>query len=164
MKYVFKEKPIRLSADKTLATNRFGDIMLFKGKLIIPTGKWDKLEYSFLTNVWSHYSGGIKVSTPKTKILYSNELLVKDIDFFDYLVCDDKLEFMKEYYRDLREVMCYPIINRGKLWYDHLTLAQASELNDWYEEWLDITETHTIPITPTWINNKLNKIEPEELL
>ena len=67
-------------------------------------------------------------------------------------------------YRSIRSQVCFPIINRGQLWYNHLTLAQKSELNDWYEAWLDITHTFVIPTAPSWLNNTLNKIEPEELL
>lgn len=53
--------------------------------------------------------------------------------------------------RNQREVECFPIINRGKLWYDTLTTEQVTELNEWYNAWLDVTETKVIPTKPSWL-------------
>lgn len=53
--------------------------------------------------------------------------------------------------RNQREVECFPIINRGKLWYDKLTTEQIAELNKWYNAWLDVTETRIIPTKPSWL-------------
>ena len=53
--------------------------------------------------------------------------------------------------RNQREVECFPIINRGKLWYDNLTTEQIAELNKWYNAWLDVTETKVIPNKPNWL-------------
>ena len=58
-----------------------------------------------------------------------------------------------------REVECFPIINRGQLWYNTLTENQIAELNEWYNNWLDVTnETnkdkngeYIIPQKPIWI-------------
>ncbi|MEG0898509.1 MAG: hypothetical protein RSF40_02210 [Oscillospiraceae bacterium] len=49
-----------------------------------------------------------------------------------------------------REIECFSIINRGKLWYDTLTAQQTQELNMWYQAWLDVTETKQIPNKPKW--------------
>ena len=68
---------------------------------------------------------------------------------------DEEIKRLKEQ----REKECFPIINRGKLWYDSLTYEQISELNDWYFAWLDITETKRIPNKPQWLSNKLQKGE-----
>ena len=57
--------------------------------------------------------------------------------------------------RKKREEICFPIINRGKLWYDSLSSEQYQELKDWYKKWLDVTETNIIPETPEWLNNKI---------
>lgn len=54
--------------------------------------------------------------------------------------------------RRLREIECFSVINRGQLWYNNLTETQIKELNSWYQEWLDVTETLTIPTKPNWIN------------
>lgn len=55
------------------------------------------------------------------------------------------------YIRDRRAKYCFPIINRGKLWYDKLTDEQLTELDKWYNEWLDATETLIIPKKPDWL-------------
>ncbi len=75
-----------------------------------------------------------------------------------------------------REDACFPVINRGQLWYDRLTEEQLTELADWYQAWCDVTEPlkafnggkdaliaiiNTIeePEAPAWINQKLNENE-----
>lgn len=50
-----------------------------------------------------------------------------------------------------RENECFPIINRGKLWYDLLTEEQIIELNNWYAAWLDVTDTLSVPVKPEWL-------------
>jgi hypothetical protein len=54
-------------------------------------------------------------------------------------------------FRSLRKRECFPIINRGELWYETLTAEQREEISQWYQAWLDITETKTIPAKPDWI-------------
>ena len=61
--------------------------------------------------------------------------------------------------RKERERICFPIINRGKVWYDTLTYEQLAELKKWYHDWLSVTETRRIPITPKWLNNKITTEE-----
>lgn len=53
--------------------------------------------------------------------------------------------------RRRRELECFPIINRGQLWYDTLSEGQLSELKNWYQAWLDGTNTQTIPEKPEWL-------------
>lgn len=53
--------------------------------------------------------------------------------------------------RTKREEICFPVINRGQLWYNKLNSEQISELNVWYQNWLDVTETKIIPETPSWV-------------
>jgi hypothetical protein len=60
-------------------------------------------------------------------------------------------EEKKEMLRNIREIECFSIINRGKLWYDTLTPEQISELNEWYRAWLEVTETLVEPKKPEWI-------------
>lgn len=50
-----------------------------------------------------------------------------------------------------REDECFPIINRGQLWYDNLSDDQLQELNEWYRDWLDVTETRVVPTKPSWL-------------
>lgn len=63
-------------------------------------------------------------------------------------------EQIKASIRANREEKCFPIINRGQLWYDTLTEAQHNELAVWYRAWLDATETMVEPNDLDWV--KLN--------
>lgn len=53
--------------------------------------------------------------------------------------------------RHRREEECFSVVNRGALWYDRLTEAQKTELDGWYEAWLDVTETKNVPQQPGWL-------------
>jgi hypothetical protein len=50
-----------------------------------------------------------------------------------------------------REVACFTYVNRGYLWYNKLTDEQKSELDTWYQAWLDVTETMVVPEKPEWL-------------
>ena len=63
-------------------------------------------------------------------------------------------EQIKANIRANREEKCFPIINRGQLWYDTLTEQQHNELAVWYRAWLDATETMVEPDDLDWV--KLN--------
>jgi hypothetical protein len=78
-----------------------------------------------------------------------DDKLVKDTE--EQLRLEDEQEL--EELRLQREKICFPIINRGELWYSRLTDEQKEELNIWYDAWLDITETRIIPDTPEWLSN-----------
>ena len=71
----------------------------------------------------------------------------EDILFLVPLTNDEILENL----RSRREFECFPIINRGQLWYNNLTDAQVEELKIWYQSWLDVTETKIIPNKPNWV-------------
>ena len=76
-------------------------------------------------------------------------------------------EEVLDFLRTRREEECFPIINRGVLWYNLLTDEQRLELGKWYKEWLDITDTYRntykrnsefdietiIPSKPSWLIN-----------
>lgn len=60
----------------------------------------------------------------------------------------------KQYLNELRarrKTECFEIVNRGKVWYDNLTEEQHQELDKWYEDWLNVTETKVIPTKPNWL-------------
>ena len=76
-----------------------------------------------------------------------DDKLVKDTEKQERLVVEHELQLLREQ----REKICFPIINRGELWYSRLTDEQKTELNVWYDEWLDVTETRVIPETPEWL-------------
>lgn len=54
-------------------------------------------------------------------------------------------------FRALREKECFSVINRGKLWYEGLSVPQLNELQAWYRAWLDITSTMVVPEKLTWL-------------
>lgn len=78
---------------------------------------------------------------------YFNGELVFDAQKSRDLNYNEKIEEL----RQRREVECFPVINRGKLWYDSLTPYQISELKDWYDAWLQVTETLKVPEKPEWL-------------
>ena len=57
--------------------------------------------------------------------------------------------------RQDRSDICFPVVNRGGLWYDLLTENQKSEMLEWYMAWLDATETLVEPETPEWLKEML---------
>lgn len=79
----------------------------------------------------------------------------EDVDFTPQEIIEEPRELTEEEKLDLlreqREIECFPIVNRGKLWYDKLTERQINELDKWYQAWLDVTETKVIPIKPSWL-------------
>lgn len=80
--------------------------------------------------------------------LYNGNMLVKN---------DDKQKEIEEQtelsnLRNQREKECFPYINRGYLWYSKLTDEQKEELASWYQAWLDVTDTKSVPNAPTWLS------------
>ena len=57
----------------------------------------------------------------------------------------------KNILRSNRESKCFPIINRGQLWYETLTEEQKTELRFWYRAWLDVTVSMQEPSMPVWL-------------
>lgn len=53
--------------------------------------------------------------------------------------------------RVIREIECFSIVNRGKLWYNKLTDFQLEELDKWYQDWLNVTDTLIKPKKPEWL-------------
>ena len=47
---------------------------------------------------------------------------------------------------------CFSVINRGQLWYERLTEEQKTELNAWYQAWLNATEAGAMPEKPGWLS------------
>ena len=63
-------------------------------------------------------------------------------------------ELIADLIRSRRSSECFPIINRGALWYGKLTEGQKTELEEWYQAWLDAPATGIAPDVPEWLNNK----------
>lgn len=85
-----------------------------------------------------------------------NEILPENIWKYEFVSNENNevvnLKTASEgYLRYLREIHCFSVINRGQLWYDTLTEEQQKELDKWYKEWLNVTETKIIPEKPEWL-------------
>lgn len=150
--------------DILLATTKFGDIKFVDNMLVVPVDVEKFFTYDFVKDSWTQQWASIifdKSNAPQIDVI-GIELKVVDNKIFE-LFTDSRNELKLEYYRLARNEYCYPIINRGKLWYDHLKSWQVNDLNWWYEAWLDVTETIEIPTEPEWLNNKLHKLDEEEI-
>ena len=100
--------------------------------------------------------GGIEVPDPPDREHF-------EAHFTAYRVKDGVLEYdvkqntelerkaLCDELRKRRETECFSYINRGWLWYNRLTATQRGELTAWYEDWLDVTETLTVPAKPSWL-------------
>lgn len=77
----------------------------------------------------------------------SGDALVKN----DVMQMEIELRRELTYLRAQREKACFPYVNRGSLWYNKLTDEQKEELDIWYQEWLDVTDTRVIPEKPEWL-------------
>ena len=63
-----------------------------------------------------------------------------------------------EQLRNLRQE-CFSVVNRGSLWFNRLTDEQKQDIDNWYQEWLDITDKYVygidiatiIPKKPVWL-------------
>lgn len=54
--------------------------------------------------------------------------------------------------RQERVDVCFPIVNRGKLWYDSLSDEKLAQLQTWYLQWLDAPQTKIRPKDLEWLN------------
>ena len=77
----------------------------------------------------------------KNNVLVKSDTRQKDID--------NNRELTR--LRSMRDKVCYPVINRGALWYNKLTAVQKKELDAWYQAWLDVTSTLVVPEMPEWL-------------
>lgn len=102
-------------------------------------------------------NNGIEVEAPENMEVFENSYKAYKLSEGKLTLDETKLQtnavnILVEDLRFLREQECFPIINRGTLWYERLTTEQKEELNIWYQAWLDVTETKIIPDKPIWLN------------
>lgn len=70
----------------------------------------------------------------------------------DYRPSESELALIR--LRSRRASECFPVIDRSILWHNRLTEEQKTELNVWYQSWLDVTETKVVPEKPAWLEEK----------
>lgn len=105
------------------------------------------------------YNEGQKVketerSAELTSWLNTNGYYLEDVNEGIYRIAKAPVpdnETIKENLRYRRGQECFPIINRGELWYSRLTEQQRAELDIWYTAWLDVTESLSPPEMPAWL-------------
>lgn len=75
------------------------------------------------------------------------------IAFDDAKWAEVQRKFELDNLRILREEECFSVINRGDAWYKLVvnTEEREKELQNWYQAWLDVTDTENIPKKPEWI-------------
>lgn len=78
---------------------------------------------------------------------WENGTLVYDQTHEEYVA----QEVYKNNMREMRRLVCFPVINRGTPWYNRLTQEQREEIDTWYQSWLDAPETMVVPDNPTWL-------------
>lgn len=78
---------------------------------------------------------------------YDGEKLVYDGEQASAL----QAEREKDEIRFERSRVCFPVVNRGQLWYDTLTESEKNEIKEWYQKWLDAPETGVVPEMPKWL-------------
>lgn len=84
--------------------------------------------------------------------VYCTDRSTWQIENGKFIALKQQEELKADVLRKRREKECFPIINRGALWYEKLTEEQKTELSAWYEAWLDAPETGTAPTAPVWLN------------
>lgn len=116
----------------------------------------DENKYLTCFCVDAELENGIEVATPEDletfidsfrAYRYVNGQLVLDVTKMES-ISDNRV--VNEL-RLKRERVCYPVINRGELWYNRLTADQKEDLDAWYQAWLDVTDTKIIPTSPKWL-------------
>lgn len=100
--------------------------------------------------------GGIEVSEPEDIESFEQYFAAYKLDNGTLILDESQLEIVKDkqeldLLRWQRERECFPVINRGELWYSKLTEEQLEELSEWYNAWLEVTETRIIPKKPSWL-------------
>lgn len=86
-----------------------------------------------------------------TSIPYFHDWQYKDgewnlVSLDPYMSSDDN------YLRRRRQKACFKFLDgKSQMWYRMLSEDQTKELKKWYQAWLDVTDTHIIPKTPSWI-------------
>lgn len=102
------------------------------------------------------FPDGIEVSEELIQSLDSDKIGYYRYENGQAVLDEEKFNAAKETeqlakLRARRESECFPVINRGQLWYEKLSDEQKTELSAWYQAWLDVTETRAAPESPLWL-------------
>lgn len=101
-----------------------------------------------------------------------DESVIEDMEYFvdnssAYHIVNGKLELDSERLetikneieieklRKKRDEECFSYVDRSILWYNNLTNEEKEELSEWYQDWLNVTDTKVIPERPFLLNDQL---------
>ena len=127
-------------------------------------------EYKIFYNkdgwICERYPNDLPIDSKKRFLIVGKDTFYKTLDaanHFAWRVVDGEIKHeryeetpedeVKQFLGEQRAEVCFPIINRGLLWYEGLTMAQKTELKKWYKAWLEVTQTKTEPLAPEWLFN-----------
>ena len=103
------------------------------------------------------FVGGIEVAELKDlrhfqEHFQSYKVVEGNLIFDENKESEVEQEALKQELRARRESECFALINRSPLWYDSLSSIQHKELKEWYDAWLNVTETLVVPERPNWLH------------
>lgn len=122
---------------KPLSTTTYQSFPLVDGMIEISDS-----EYVGLKAGTHRFNDDLTAVVPKTQ----SEIYEEELARIKQRQTDEKNKL-----RSRRVAECFSIVNRGRLWYNRLTEEQITELNVWYQSWLDVTDTMVVPDKPMWI-------------
>ena len=117
----------------------------------------DENKYLTCFCIDAELENGIEVAEPDDLESFIDTFSAYKYEDGNLILDEQKLQSVNDIYiadelRFKREKVCFPIINRGELWYSRLTADQKKELDAWYQAWLDVTNTKVLPDMPAWLN------------
>ena len=117
----------------------------------------DENKYLTCFCIDAELENGIEISDPDDLESFIDTFSAYKYENGNLILDEQKLQSVNDTHiadelRFKREKVCFPIINRGALWYSRLTATQKKELGAWYQAWLDVTDTKVLPDMPAWLN------------
>ena len=116
----------------------------------------DENKYLTCVCIDAELNGGIEVETPEDVDTFIDVFRAYRYDNGKLMLDQSRLHALNDErinndLRRKRDKVCFPYVNRGYLWYSKLTDDQKEQLNEWYQAWLDVTETKVVPTAPEWL-------------
>lgn len=126
---------------------------LYNGDSILSTVSWTQRMGDITVEQFCEQEGYTQV---EVEVDFESKYVIKKEDFigntFSKTLYDERVANIElDILRKAREKECFPIINRSQLWYSTLTQEQLTELELWYQDWLNVTTTLVKPIKPIWL-------------
>ena len=116
----------------------------------------DENKYLTCVCIDAELNGGIEVETPEDVDTFIDVFRAYRYDNGKLMLDQSRLHALNDErinndLRRKRDKVCFPYVNRGYLWYSKLTDDQKEQLNEWYQAWLDVTDTKVAPQMLEWL-------------